>query len=44
MHYFRQQRRWEDFLRGDDRYFTARRTLRWSRAAACALLGREGGT
>lgn len=43
MHYFRQRRRWQDFLRGDSRYFLARRTLRWGRSAARALLGREGG-
>lgn len=43
MHYFRQRQRWQDFLRGDSRYFLARRTLRWGRSAARALLGREGG-
>jgi peptidoglycan/xylan/chitin deacetylase (PgdA/CDA1 family) len=44
MHYFRQRRRWQDFLRGDRRYFLARRALRWGRLAARAMMRREQGS
>jgi peptidoglycan/xylan/chitin deacetylase (PgdA/CDA1 family) len=42
MHYFREERRWRDFLRGADAYFAARRTLRAVRHAALAVAGMAG--
>ena len=38
MHYFRQQRQWRAFLRGDQSYFLVRRALRAGRTAATKLL------
>lgn len=41
MHYFRDQRRWRSFLRGDHAYFHTRRALRAAGSAARSLLARE---
>jgi peptidoglycan/xylan/chitin deacetylase (PgdA/CDA1 family) len=39
MHYFRQRRQWQAFLRGDQSYFLVRRVLRACRNVATTLLG-----
>lgn len=42
MHYFRDSRRWREFLRRDDLYFNARRALRAVKAASSGLLPAGG--